>query len=130
MALPPIIAYLAVRRQLATSISTKRPGKHLIRGILGCVVMALNFTALAHLSVGVATALSYLTPILAMCAAMVLLKERISTLVMLGVIAGSQLGSHLTRRLQTQRLILIFFVVLTYLGLSMIFDAFGISLRG
>ena len=50
--------------------------------------------------------------------------------IMLGVIAGSQLGSHLTRRLQTQRLILIFFVVLTYLGLSMIFDAFGISLRG
>ena len=88
VALPPIIAYLAVRGQLATSIRTKRPGKHLIRGILGCVVMALNFTALAHLSVGVATALSYLTPILAMCAAMVLLKERLSALVVLGVVAG------------------------------------------
>jgi uncharacterized membrane protein YfcA len=50
--------------------------------------------------------------------------------IMLGVIAGSQIGSHLTRRLQTHRLVLIFFVVLFYLGLSMILDAFGISIRG
>lgn len=88
IALPPIIAYLALRGQLGTSIRTKRPGKHLVRGLLGCVVMALNFTALAYLSVGVATALSYLTPILSMFAAMLLLKERTSILVVLGVVFG------------------------------------------
>ena len=88
LALPPIVAYLALRGQLGLSIRTKRPGKHLIRGILGCIVMALNFTALAYLSVGVATALSYLTPILSMFAAMLLLKERTSLLVVLGVLFG------------------------------------------
>jgi drug/metabolite transporter (DMT)-like permease len=88
LALPPIVTYLVLRGQLGTSIRTKRPGKHLIRGILGCIVMALNFTALAYLSVGVATALSYLTPIISMFAAMLLLKERTSLLVVLGVLFG------------------------------------------
>lgn len=85
LALPPIVTYLALRGQLGTAIRTRRPGKHLLRAILGCVVMALNFTALAYLSVGIATALSYLTPILSMCAAMVLLRERTSALVIVGV---------------------------------------------
>ncbi|MHA6297870.1 DMT family transporter [Devosia sp. CAU 1758] len=88
IALPPIIAYLALRGQIGMSVRTRRPGKHLVRGVLGCVVMALNFTALAYLSVGVATTLSYLTPILSMFAAMLLLKERSSVLVVLGVAFG------------------------------------------
>jgi uncharacterized membrane protein YfcA len=49
---------------------------------------------------------------------------------MIGIIAGSQIGSHLTRRLQTQRLIVLFVVVLVYLGVSMVLDSFGISLPG
>lgn len=88
LALPPIIGYLAARGQLGLAMRTKRPGKHLVRGLLGCVVMALNFTALAYLSVGVATALSYLTPILSIFAAMTLLRERTSLLVILGVALG------------------------------------------
>ena len=88
LALPPIVAYLALRRQLSSAIRTRRPGKHLLRGLLGCMVMALNFTALAYLSVGMATALSYLAPILSMFAAMVLLKERSSIIVVLGVLLG------------------------------------------
>lgn len=46
---------------------------------------------------------------------------------MLGVFVGSSLGSTLTRRLKTDRLILLFFIILTYLGLSMILDAFGLN---
>lgn len=88
IALPPIVAYLAWRGQLGTSIRTKRPGKHLLRGLLGSAVMALNFTALAHLSVGVTTALTYLTPILSMFAAMALLRERVSALVVFGILLG------------------------------------------
>lgn len=88
LALPPIVVYLALRGQLGTAIRTKRPGKHLVRGVLGCTVMALNFTALAYLSVGMATALSYLAPILSIFAAMTLLRERTSLVVILGVALG------------------------------------------
>lgn len=88
LALPPITLYLALRGQLGTAVRTKRPVKHLVRAILGCVVMALNFTALAYLSVGMATALSYLAPILSIFAAMTLLRERTSLVVILGVALG------------------------------------------
>ena len=88
IALVPIVIYLAARRQLGTALRTKRPGKHLLRGLLGCMVMAFNFTALTYLSVGVATALSYLTPILSIFAAALLIKERLAPLVVLGVTLG------------------------------------------
>ncbi len=46
---------------------------------------------------------------------------------MLGVFLGANLGSQLTRRLPTGRLVVVFFIILTYLGLSMVLDAFGIN---
>jgi uncharacterized membrane protein YfcA len=46
---------------------------------------------------------------------------------MLGVFVGSNIGSTLTKRLKTHRLVLLFFIMLTYLGLSMILDAFGLN---
>jgi hypothetical protein len=49
---------------------------------------------------------------------------------MIGIFLGSQLGSQVTRRVQTQRLVLVFVVVIAYLGLSMLLKAFGISLTG
>ena len=88
VALPPIIIYLGLRGQLGLALRTKRPGKHLVRGVLGCAVMGLNFTALAYLSVSVATALSYLTPILSMLAAIIVLRERPNVIVMAGVGLG------------------------------------------
>jgi uncharacterized membrane protein YfcA len=47
-----------------------------------------------------------------------------------GIYAGSQIGSRLTRRLDTQRLILIFVLVIAYLGVSMLLKSFGINLTG
>jgi uncharacterized membrane protein YfcA len=47
-----------------------------------------------------------------------------------GIYIGSQVGSRLTRRLDTQRLIIIFVVVLGYLGISMVLKSFGINLTG
>lgn len=47
-----------------------------------------------------------------------------------GIYAGSQIGSRLTKRVDTQRLLLIFVVVLGYLGLSMLLKSFGINLTG
>ena len=47
-----------------------------------------------------------------------------------GIYIGSQVGSRLTRRLDTQRLLIIFVVVLGYLGLSMLLKSFGVNLTG
>ncbi|MEJ7839457.1 MAG: sulfite exporter TauE/SafE family protein [Thermomicrobiales bacterium] len=47
-----------------------------------------------------------------------------------GIYVGSQIGSRLTKRVDTQRLLLIFVVVLGYLGLSMLLKSFGINLTG
>ncbi len=46
---------------------------------------------------------------------------------MIGIFAGAKLGSQITRRVQTQRLILVFVIVIAYLGVSMVLEAFGIS---
>lgn len=47
-----------------------------------------------------------------------------------GVFAGGQLGSRLTRRLRARRLTLLFAVILLYLGLSLVLRAFDINLPG
>jgi uncharacterized membrane protein YfcA len=47
---------------------------------------------------------------------------------MVGIFTGARLGSQITRRMQTQRLVIVFVVVLAYLGISMILKAAGISL--
>lgn len=88
VALLPIVIYMLVRGQFGRSLRTKYPQKHLVRGLLGCVVMALNFTALGYLSVGLVTALMYLAPILSIFAAMVFLKERPAAVVFFGVGLG------------------------------------------
>jgi drug/metabolite transporter (DMT)-like permease len=84
----PIVIYLLVRRELGTAVRTKYPHKHLIRGVLGAGVMTFNFIALGYLSVGLATAISYLTPILSICAAMIFLRERPGAVVISGVVLG------------------------------------------
>lgn len=49
---------------------------------------------------------------------------------MLGVFVGSSLGSTLTKRIHTERLVLLFFLILTFLGASMLLSALGISFGG
>jgi uncharacterized membrane protein YfcA len=46
---------------------------------------------------------------------------------MIGIFSGAKLGSQITRRVQTQRLVLVFVIVIAYLGVSMVLDAFGIG---
>ena len=88
VALGPILIYLVMRGELGTAMRTRYPHKHLIRGVLGAAVMMLNFIALGYLSVGLATAISYLTPILSICAAMLFLHERPGAVVFAGVVLG------------------------------------------
>ncbi|SEP96541.1 Uncharacterized membrane protein [Devosia sp. YR412] len=88
VALGPILIYLWFRQELGSSLRTKYPHKHLIRGILGSGVMMFNFIALGYLSVGLAQAISYLTPLMSICAAMIFLRERPGALVVGAVLLG------------------------------------------
>lgn len=88
VALIPIVIYMGIRGQLGASLRTKYPHKHLIRGLLGCAVMFFSFISLAYLSVGLATALSYLAPILSIIAAMLFLRERPGVVIFAGVALG------------------------------------------
>jgi drug/metabolite transporter (DMT)-like permease len=88
VALVPILLYMMVRRELPRALLTRVPGRHLVRGLLGAGAMFLSFTSLAYLSVGPATALSYLAPIFSIAAAMLLLRERPGASVFLGVLLG------------------------------------------
>jgi uncharacterized membrane protein YfcA len=47
-----------------------------------------------------------------------------------GVLLGGQFGSRLTRRLRAQRLAALFSAILFYLGLSLLLQAFGVTLPG
>ena len=49
---------------------------------------------------------------------------------MLGVLLGSNVGSILTKRLKVDRLVIIFVVVMVYLGASMVLSAFDINPLG
>jgi uncharacterized membrane protein YfcA len=46
---------------------------------------------------------------------------------MIGVFLGGQVGSKLTRRVHTDRLVLVFVIVIAYLGISMLLKAVGIG---
>lgn len=47
---------------------------------------------------------------------------------MIGIVAGAQIGSRLTRKVRTDRLVIIFVLVLLYLGLRLILKALHIDL--
>lgn len=49
---------------------------------------------------------------------------------MIGIFAGSRIGSNLTSKVKTANLVLIFVVILLYLSISMILKSFGITLPG
>ena len=47
---------------------------------------------------------------------------------MIGIVLGAQIGSRLTRRVRTDRLIIVFVLVLLYLGFRLILEALNIDL--
>ncbi len=49
---------------------------------------------------------------------------------MVGIFLGSQIGSRLTRRVPTERLVVLFVLILLYLGGSLLLRAFGITVPG
>jgi drug/metabolite transporter (DMT)-like permease len=88
VALVPILLYLCWRGQLRHGLKTDRPMGHLKRSALGCAAMFFSFLSLAHLPVALATALSFLAPVLVVPFAIAWLGERPGPI----VIGGTALG--------------------------------------
>ncbi|WP_308917405.1 DMT family transporter [Jannaschia sp. LMIT008] len=87
LSIPVLLLWAAVAGP-ARDMLPRAPSKHVLRGLIGGTVMILNFYALGVLPVAHAQTLSYLTPVLAVPAAVVLLGERLSTRTVLGVALG------------------------------------------
>jgi drug/metabolite transporter (DMT)-like permease len=88
VALVPILLYLWWRGQLRHGLRTERPFGHLKRSAFGCAAMFFSFLSLAHLPVALATALSFLAPVLVVPFAIAWLGERPGRIVIGGTILG------------------------------------------
>ena len=105
-------------------------------GIGGGVIQVPAMNLLMKLPVKAAAGTSaFMVGITAVATSFVFYAEKqldptVVTPALVGVFAGSQIGSRLTRRVRAQRLVSLFVVVLLYLGLSLILKALGIELPG
>lgn len=88
VALVPILAYLAWRGQLRNGLKTERPLGHVKRSLYGCVAMFFSFLSIAHLPLAMATALSFLAPLIVVPIAVALLGERPGLIVVAATFLG------------------------------------------
>jgi len=88
VALIPIAAYLWLRGQLRDGLKTRNPRGHILRSAFGCLSMVFSFVSLAYLPVANASALAYLTPLITLPLASVLLGERLARGVVLACFLG------------------------------------------
>lgn len=58
------------------------------------------------------------------------LDPTVVTPALIGVLVGAQVGSRLTKRVSAQRLVMIFVVILLYLGFALMLKALGVELPG
>jgi drug/metabolite transporter (DMT)-like permease len=88
VALVPILAYLAWRGQLRHGLRTSRPLGHVKRSLYGCAAMFFSFLSIAHLPLALATALSFLAPLIVVPVAVALLRERPGWIVVVATVIG------------------------------------------
>jgi drug/metabolite transporter (DMT)-like permease len=88
-ALPVIVVWLALRRELRKGIVTHNKWGHVWRGVIGTAAMVLGFAGLGLLPLPEVSALSYTAPLLAVVFASLFLGERIRgfriSMVLLGI---------------------------------------------
>lgn len=77
LAIVPVLAIYAWRRELGAAVRTSRPLGHLGRGLVGVVGMFLNFGALGLLPLAEVTAIGFAAPLLTVALAAFILKERV-----------------------------------------------------
>jgi len=76
-AIPVILIWLAVRRDLSTGLKVKSPMAHFWRGVVGTTAMALMFAGLGMLPLPEVTALGYTAPLLVVVFAAMFLDEKV-----------------------------------------------------
>jgi len=76
-AIVPVIVIYALRNELYATFRMVRPSGHFGRGAISSGAMYLNFTSLAFLPLVDATAISFMTPLIIVGLAVVLLKENV-----------------------------------------------------
>lgn len=88
VSLGPILLYLWWRGHLPGGLKTRRILGHFRRSALGAAAMFFSFLSLAHLSLALATALSFLAPLITIPVAVALLRERPEPVVVGATAAG------------------------------------------
>ena len=76
-AIPVIVAWLALQRQLSTGFRAVNPLGHVWRGLMGTTAMGLGFASLAYLPLPEVTALGYAAPLLTVIFAAMFLGEEV-----------------------------------------------------
>jgi drug/metabolite transporter (DMT)-like permease len=87
-AIPVILVWLALRRELPTGLRTKNPLGHVWRGLAGTTSMGLGFAALGYLPLPEVTALSYAAPLLTVIFAAMFLGEEVRAFRISAVVLG------------------------------------------
>jgi drug/metabolite transporter (DMT)-like permease len=88
LTVPVLLVWLAATGRLVEGLRTARPWVHVRRGIVGSVSMGLGFTGLRYLPLPEVTALQFVTPILIVLFAALMLGERIRLIRISAVVAG------------------------------------------
>lgn len=89
-AMPVIVVWLAMRRELSTGFRANKPMGHVWRGLVGTIAMGLGFAGLGYLPLPEVTAIGYAAPLLTVIFAAMFLGEEVRafriTAVALGLI--------------------------------------------
>lgn len=88
LAVPIVLFWLSRRGSVLEQISTPRPLKHMLRGVLGGLAMVFAYAAAGLLPLAQATALSYGTPVFTVGLAIVILGEPKYQFRLLGISIG------------------------------------------
>ena len=76
-AIPVIVVWLFLRRELATGFKAKNPIGHVWRGLMGTLAMGLGFAGLGYLPLPEVTAIGYAAPLLVVIFAAMFLGEEV-----------------------------------------------------
>lgn len=76
-AIPVIVAWLAMRRELATGFRAQNPISHVWRGFMGTMAMGMGFAGLGYLPLPEVTAIGYASPLLVVIFAAMFLGEEV-----------------------------------------------------
>lgn len=87
-AMPVILVWLALRRELSVGLRAVDPMGHVWRGLVGTTAMGLGFAGLAYLPLPEVTALGYAAPLLTVIFAAMFLGEKVRGFRILAVMLG------------------------------------------